>query len=294
MARLRLLITAILCALIWLAPLSAVNADEDSSFFRAGVGFFQQGRYLEAVEQFSAAIQVRPTSAAYSNRCLSYIQLSVYDQAIADCSEAIALAPENSEAYLNRGIAAYRTGNSDAAIVDYTQLLQFQPKDYRAYYNRGLAQAEQRHYRAALQDFNAALQQVSPLDQETHAVILNDRGTVYLAMADYQVAIADFTRAIQASPLFVSATFNRGCAYHRAGNLVAALQDFDQVINLDHTFAQAYLNRGLLHHQLGQQQAAIADLEIAAEQFQQQDFLPGYRKTLEWLEKVHTHYSAYV
>jgi tetratricopeptide (TPR) repeat protein len=64
-------------------------------------------------------VQLRENfSSAYSDRCLADLQIQEYHQAIADCTQAINLTPNNPEADLNRGLAHYRQGNYTAAIAD--------------------------------------------------------------------------------------------------------------------------------------------------------------------------------
>ena len=96
-------------------------------------------------------------AAAYSNRCLTYLETADYPLAIADCTQGLKLDSTNVESYLNRGLAHYRLGEYAAAIADYTQLLQLKPDDYRAYYNLGLAQFGLGDYEAAIASYDQSL-----------------------------------------------------------------------------------------------------------------------------------------
>ena len=66
---------------------------------------------------------------AYYNRALSYFKKHLYDQAIADESEAIALNPDYFQAYFNRGFIYEQLGKRDLALADYSAALKISPDD---------------------------------------------------------------------------------------------------------------------------------------------------------------------
>lgn len=122
------------------AATTTIKPISATELFKIGVYNTQQGKYEQALENFTQAIKLEPDFAAvYSNRCLVHIQLQDYEKAIQDCSQTLELNPNNSAAYLNRGLAYYRIANHQSAIPDYTKVIELQPDDVRAYYNRGLS-----------------------------------------------------------------------------------------------------------------------------------------------------------
>lgn len=283
----------LLVLLVYFGAIAPVWADGSGSslspkeFLRSGVTAFQAGDYRTAVERFTAAIDAdREYSAAYSDRCLTYIYLEDYPAAVQDCTQALQFNPRDTEAYLNRGLAYHHLRQPVDAIADYNQLLQLKSDDFRAYYNRGLARAEQLAYREAIVDYGAALRQVSPLAHSLLGEIHNDRGLAQLGLEHWPQAIADFTQAIQFSSGDIRAYYNRGCAYHHQGNLMAALDDFTRVLEIAPSYAQAYLSRGLLQQQIGNTESAIADLQQAAQLFQTQGAMVAYQQTLDLLAKL--------
>ena len=297
-----------LVLLIWLMPLSAYAAPgvgQNPEFaqaavptvstapeptakllLRAGNAAFQTGDYELAAQQFTDSLAIQPTSAAYSNRCLTKIHLEDYATAIADCTQAIQINDKEPESYLNRGLAYHRTGQPAEAIADYNRLLQLKPHDFRAYYNRGLAQAEQQAYREAIVDYGEAIRQVTPLDHPTLAEIYNDRGLAELWLERWPQAIASFTQAIQFNGSDLRAYYNRGCTYHQQGQLAAALKDFTQVLQMAPHHAQAYLSRGLIQQQMGKPEAALADLQVAAQFFNRQGAKVAYLQTMQLIQKL--------
>lgn len=286
-------VTAALTLFLWFPPAWAEPVNRSlltsQETFQAGVTAFQNENYQLAAEAFTQAIEQQPNFvSAYSNRCLTYLILNKYRQAIADCTRGLQIDPTNAESYLNRGLAYYRLGEYQNAVTDYNQLLQLQPSDYRAYYNRGLAQVELGAKVAAISDYNQSIQYSSTLPAAQLAEIFNDRGVVYLQLKEPKKAIADFTQAIHLNADDARSYFNRACACHHAGDYLAALSDFDRVLALNPNHAQTYFNRGMMHHQMGKIVDAIADLQQAAQCFHEQGETIAYQNTLHILDQMQT------
>ena len=270
-----------------IAPVSAaLPGISAKTLLKEGIAAFQTDDYDLAIQQFTEALEITPSAAAYSNRCLAKIHLEDYAAAIADCTQALQLNSKEPESYLNRGLAYHRIGQPAEAIADYNQLLQLKPHDFRAYYNRGLAQADQQAYREAIVDYGEAIRQVTPLDHATLAEIHNDRGLAELWLEHGPQAIASFTQAIQFNSSDLRAYYNRGCTYHQQGQLAAALKDLTQVLQLAPDHAQAYLSRGLIQKQQGNLEEALADLQTAAQYFDRQGAKVAYLQTLQLIQKL--------
>ncbi|WP_258003860.1 tetratricopeptide repeat protein [Fischerella thermalis] len=121
------------------------SSNPTNDFFKFGVEKLLRSNYQEAIQDFSVAIKQNiKVSAAYSNRCLAYLQLEDYQNAIADCNEALNFTPNNVEAYLNRGLAHHTQGEYQAAI------LKLQPTNAHAYFHRGIAYHRLGHEQASL------------------------------------------------------------------------------------------------------------------------------------------------
>jgi tetratricopeptide (TPR) repeat protein len=256
-----------------------------SDLLKLGTDKIQRGNYQEAIQDLTEAIQLESNfAAAYSDRCLAYLQLQDYHSAIA-CTKAINFALHNAEAYLNRGLAEYRQGNYLAAMADNKKAIALKPHDFRAYYNRGITTAMLGNQVEAIADYNKALSIIPHNLQSLQADIYNDRGLARLELADLQAAMLDFDKAIRLNAKDYRAYFNRACACTRTGDISGAVRDFSEVIRLNPSNAQAYVNRGVARHWLGYHEAAIADLEKAAEWFGKREKV-AYQKTLDILKFV--------
>jgi tetratricopeptide (TPR) repeat protein len=74
--------------------------------FRHGWDAAGDGRYNDAIIEYTQAIQLKPDDAVvYNDRGIAYLALRQYSQAIEDFTEAIRLKPDLAGAYNDRGNA---------------------------------------------------------------------------------------------------------------------------------------------------------------------------------------------
>lgn len=273
----------------WLCLCPFAQASPVSSALQTGATAFAAGDYIHAIDQFTRAIDSEP-DLAYSDRCLTYLQMQRFQIAVEDCTRALSFDPNQVEALLNIGLAYHSLGQYDSAIASYQQLLQRDPDDYRAYYNLGLTQVALGQYGQAVTHYTKALEKSSePKDQ---ANIHRDRGISHMLLANYTAAINDLDTAISQNPADLWAYFNRGCAYHRSQNFLPALQDFSRVIKQDQQNAQAYFNRGIIYAQIGNQERAIFNLQQAAQHFQASGTTTAAHRAWSLIEKLQTRQPA--
>jgi Flp pilus assembly protein TadD len=84
-------------------------------------------------------------------------------------------------------------------------------------------------------------------------------GRRHLAEKDYEAALREYNRAIQAAPHLAEAYCKRGSIYQAIGKPEQALSDFDQAIQCDPRLGAAYLERGKMRTERGEHDAALAD-----------------------------------
>lgn len=92
------------------------------------------------------------------------------------------------------------------------------------------------------------------------------RGDEYCAAGEYDLAIAEYTRAIQLHPGFAEAYNNRAYAsFTKGAGSEDPLPDLNRAIELREHFPHAYNTRGCVHLSRGQLDLAIADFTRALE-----------------------------
>jgi tetratricopeptide (TPR) repeat protein len=90
------------------------------------------------------------------------------------------------------------------------------------------------------------------------------RGDSYLELDQYQLAISDFSKAIELDPDWYLPYWAWGVAYHEQGDYDAAILGFDVAIALD-PYANHYDWRGTAHYFLGEYQLALQDFDMATQ-----------------------------
>ena len=69
-------------------------------------------------------------------------------------------------------------------------------------------------------------------------------GLAHYDKGEYDLAIAEYTKAIELDPENAVAYNGRGDVYYDKGELALAIADYTQAIKLDPQYAVAYYNRG--------------------------------------------------
>ncbi len=124
--------------------------------FQKGASYSQQGKYNEAIAQFTKAIQIKPTSAAYSYRAYVYLLQNKTAPALSDCNKALEIDPKNSQAYNNRAAAYQRKGDFDQAILDCNKAIEINPNNPYPYKNRAVAYFAKKEYDKSWDDVHKA------------------------------------------------------------------------------------------------------------------------------------------
>lgn len=95
------------------------------------------------------------------------------------------------------------------------------------------------------------------------------RGNAYVAKQQYDLAISDFTRAVEINPNYAAAFIARGVSYARLTGpgkpSEEAIADYTQAIRVDPTYALAYSNRAGQYNMKEKYDLAVADATKAIE-----------------------------
>jgi lipoprotein NlpI len=124
--------------------------------------------------------------------------------------------------------------------------------------NRGAAYQFKGDYDRAIQDYGRALQAESGFRS-----VLTERGAAYASKGDYHRAIQDFNDAILLLPDDARAFYGRGYVHRRQEDYDRAIQDYDTAIRLDPKIAVVYSERGYVYARKGDDARAIQDYDEA-------------------------------
>ena len=150
-----------------------------------------------------------PASArAANNRGVALMTQQNFQQALREFEAAVAADPQFTTALINQGIALAALGRPDAARRAFERGLVLDPDSIRAHYNFGLLNRSEGKADEALREFMAA-QRLAPND----AYSFYFAATIQFQQGDYAAAAANYTKAIDLDPAFVSAYFGASRSY---------------------------------------------------------------------------------
>ena len=240
-----------------------MNRRYADAYYGRGLAYALEGKYPPAIADFTSYLEIEKKDGdSYCNRGLARVLQGQYDQGLADLNKALELTPNDPLALYLRGFAQLKQGRTDAAKADYEKALRLNPElgeqegrgqteldTYplalqgkaparagapgpspagAAHKKQALAAAQKGDYDTALAEFTKALQ-ADPKDPE----IYNNRGSIYTFKGQYDQAIADFNQALKLNPRYANAYYNRGVAYYNKSLYDKAIGDFTKCIELD-------------------------------------------------------------
>lgn len=121
-----------------------------------------------------------------------------------------------------------------------------------AHYNRGTIYGERKDYDLAIKDYTRAIE-LRPDYTEAY----NNRGWVYGNKHDYDREIQDCTKAIELKPDYADAYNNRGSAYGGKGVFNLAIPDYAKALDLKPEDADVYYNLGVAFSRIDDHNRAI-------------------------------------
>jgi tetratricopeptide (TPR) repeat protein len=131
----------------------------ESVYRGRGLARAELGQFPGAIEDFTKALELRPTSAVQAFRGWTHLVVDAPKLAQRDFELAIELDPHNGDAYNGRGLARVRLGRQREAALDAAEALRQGPSSPRLYYNaaRIYAQCSTRYSRRALELVHQAI-----------------------------------------------------------------------------------------------------------------------------------------
>ena len=126
------------------------------------------------------------------------------------------------------------------------------------YNNRGLYYYDNEKYDLALADFKRALE-LDPIGANPYI----NRGNVYLAQEEYEIALKNYTRAIELDPKDPIPYGNRGLTYQSMDKVDLATKDYNKVIDMAPDDAVSYSDRGNFYYDIGKYELALKDYNKA-------------------------------
>jgi tetratricopeptide (TPR) repeat protein/V8-like Glu-specific endopeptidase len=252
-----------------------------------GLALYALRRYADAVDAFTKALELRPTSEN------SWLWL-------AKTYEAQHLRPEiprllkeiptpdsvSAPVAACRAQALTATGHYYHALEEFAQATAQAPKNVWFLVGRGGIYSRLERFEDALTDFTHALEL-----RADDVIILTMRGYMFYNLGRYEEALRDFQQAIKLRPKGGDLFLGRGMIRARKGDVQEAMQDFDRAIELATDLGvkhAAERERGLLYqYQEKYQEASVAFIRALQTKMACEECWTSLAETYEALHTYH-------
>ena len=159
--------------------------------------------------------------------CQEYLNKGEYDKAIDACTAMIQSPdPQTYRNFYNRGFAYSKKEQYDNAIADYTTAIELAPRNGGIYEARASAYESTKQYDKAIGDWSKA---VSIAPSEYNYL---HRAGLYRNSGRYREAIADYGKVIQLDPEKVAGYWFRSVAYYEEGSFGDSVRDNRKLIEI--------------------------------------------------------------
>lgn len=206
---------------------------------------------------------------AFNNRGMLHLKMKNFEAAINDFSAAIRFDEQNPKHYQNRMNAYRELGQDELAKADEDRIVWLvrlgqlnnavaqAPQKPDGYIQRASHLAEAGKHEIALVNFEQAIKVAADRPEPW-----TSRARYWLNQRDFEKAIQDATKAIE-TEFSHKALSIRGDAWLALGQFEKAIADYEAGKRLDATVGRAYYERALQHRQKGNTPGFQADLERA-------------------------------
>lgn len=135
----------------------ANTPDNRKAYYNLGLGYFELGRYYDALQAFNSAIEISPNdSISIQYRGRVYYMLGDFPKCLKDYDRVVQMKPDDPIAWYNRGTAHGQLKNYLGAIKDFDKAIELDPDYAEAFFNRGLANYFQGRMHEACYDWRKA------------------------------------------------------------------------------------------------------------------------------------------
>ncbi|MBL0340654.1 MAG: tetratricopeptide repeat protein [Bacteroidetes bacterium] len=175
------------------------------------------------------------------------------DKSIAELEKGVSILPNYSEAWNHLGIAYKEKKNGPAAVASFEKARSFKVyTDADFYISSGLAYGMTQQYDLAIADFTKAIS-IDP----TNAEAFNNKGMYFTEKGVLDSALVFLNKAIEIKPDSYEAIYNKGNTYAKAGDYSTAINLYNQAIKIKPGYMDAVLNLGNSYAALKEYQDAL-------------------------------------
>ena len=210
----------------------------------------EKEKYHEVISLCNKALKINKELAeAYSFRGNANYELGKYKDAAEDFTHAIEQEPNEAEHYYDRSWAYYYMDEHENAFVDINKALELKPDCSGYYYDKGRFEYWSDRNLEAITDLTKGIE-LKPTENKYLF-----RGNCHFELEEYDLAIKDYSSAIEINPEFYKAYYNRGYLYRRIDQFDNAEKDLKKAIKLYPQHDEAMIELGFVYIEMGKKNA---------------------------------------
>ena len=229
--------------------------NDPAPWFRRARWYTDRGEPEKALADCTKAIELTPDDAhVYVTRANLLLQFDRVEQAWVDFDTALALAPDDAGVWKARGYVYENLGQWDEALADYQKAIDLAPEDWPSWKTRADNFAQSQQWDRAIALYTSLIEHHSD-----NAELWQARAAAYFQLQQWDQAIESYSEVIKLNPKDASVWKDRALANKAVGNYERAIADSDEAIRLDPAFPWSYGQRAEAHLAMGNHAQAIAD-----------------------------------
>ena len=176
--------------------------DDATNLFYRGEVYYRQGRYSEAIEDYTASLATRETAHVYYVRGDALAMLERYDEALEDLTRAAKMRPYTVGYRIARARLLGRMGRFEEAFEDLENAREKQPERYEVYVQRAVLSASRGLDASAEADLRTALKFVQDelFFRPESAAVYADRAKIQDLLGNSEEALDDLGKSIGYAP----------------------------------------------------------------------------------------------
>jgi len=220
-----------------------------------GNEFYKAGKYQEAIEQYTFAIECDPKNHVFwTNRATTYAALQKWDRVLRDAEKAISLNPSWGKGYLRKGQALSEQGNLKEAVKIFKEGLGVDPdnkemqtklqeteRKWKGNMSAAALKKEEGNelfkvgkIQEALKKYDEAMNLLKlPDELNLKAHLHSNRAHCWVQLYEPTKVVAECGEALNIEPDNTKALLRRGFAYESLEKYRQAYDDFNKVMSLD-------------------------------------------------------------
>ncbi|MFC1577180.1 tetratricopeptide repeat protein [Candidatus Omnitrophota bacterium] len=168
---------------------------------------------------------------------------------------------QSKDRVLSAGKSCIKFSEFDKAIELFNKVIEEDPGNLEAHIYLGIAYGKKREYEEALKNFGIAKNSEEYENLALPAEIHNDVGLIYYLLEQYELAVGEFERSIDANPKYSEAYFNLGVTYSIAERSDDAIAAYKKVLEIDPKNSFSHWNLAVNLEKTGNLQGAVKHWE---------------------------------